>query len=73
MNKNVHVVPHSGDWAVKVEGNDRATKVVPTQKEAIGIAKGIAQKNNSESVIHRPDGRIREKNSYGSDPFPPKG
>jgi uncharacterized protein YdaT len=73
MNKNVHVVPRSGNWAVKVEGNDRATKVVQTQREAIEIAKGIAQKNHSESVIHRPDGRIREKNSYGSDPFPPVG
>lgn len=73
MKKNVHVVPHSGNFAVKVEGNDRATKVVPTQREATRIAKGIAQKNHSELVIHRPDGRIREKNSYGSDPFPPKG
>jgi hypothetical protein len=24
-------------------------------------------------VIHRPDGRIRDKNSYGHDPFPPRG
>jgi hypothetical protein len=73
MKKNVHVVPHGENWAVKIEGNDRATKVVPTQREAIGIAKGIAQKNHSESIIHRPDGRIREKNSYGSDPYPPEG
>jgi hypothetical protein len=24
-------------------------------------------------VIHRPDGRIRDKDSHGNDPFPPKG
>lgn len=27
----------------------------------------------AELVIHRPDGRIRDKDSYGHDPFPPKG
>lgn len=73
MGKDQHVVPHSGQWAIRGEGNSRVTKVVPTQREAIEIAKGIAQKNHSESVIHRLDGTIREKNSYGSDPFPPKG
>lgn len=73
MTKNQHVVPHNGQWAVKGEGNNRATKVTQTQKSAIEIAKEIAKNNNSELVIHRPDGRIREKNSYGSDPFPPEG
>jgi uncharacterized protein YdaT len=73
MGKNQHVVPHNGQWAVKGEGNNRATKVTQTQKGAIEIAIEIAKNNNSELVIHRPDGRIREKNSYGSDPFPPEG
>ncbi|MBW8325451.1 MAG: DUF2188 domain-containing protein [Prolixibacteraceae bacterium] len=73
MGKNQHVVPRNDKWAVKGEGNSKATKVTLTQKEAIIVAKGIAKNNNSELVIHRPDGRIREKNSYGSDPFPPEG
>ena len=29
--------------------------------------------NRSEMLIHRPDGRIRGRNSYGNDPHPPKG
>lgn len=73
MKKNQHVVPYNGQWAVKGEGNSRATKITSTQKEAIEIAKGTAKNNNSELIIHRPDGRIREKNSYGFDPFPPEG
>lgn len=73
MGKNQHVVPRNDKWAVKGEGNSKETKVTLTQKEAIIVAKGIAKNNNSELVIHRPDGRIREKNSYGSDPFPPEG
>ncbi|WP_141695337.1 DUF2188 domain-containing protein, partial [Klebsiella pneumoniae] len=27
----------------------------------------------SELVIHRPNGQIRDRDSYGKDPFPPKG
>jgi uncharacterized protein YfdQ (DUF2303 family) len=71
--KNQHVVPHGDDWAVKGAGNSKATSVYPTQAEAIDRARGIAQNQKSELLIHGENGRIREKNSYGNDPFPPKG
>ncbi len=70
--KNQHVVPHPDGWAVKGEGNERATSIHPTQKDAIDRARDIAQRQRSEVVIHRPDGRIRDKDSYGNDPHPPK-
>lgn len=73
MGKNQHVVPKNGQWAVRGAGNSRATRVFATQSEAISAAREIARKEGSELVIHRSDGRIREKNSYGIDPFPPKG
>ncbi len=69
---NQHVVPHGSDWAVKGAGNERATKVVSTQKEAIDIARKIAINNSSELFIHNRKGQIRERDSYGNDPFPPK-
>lgn len=71
--KNQHVVPQNGDWAVKGEGNQKATKVVETQKEAIEIAKEIAKNQESELLIHGKNGQIRDRNSYGNDPYPPKG
>ena len=71
--KNQHVVPRGGDWAVRGAGNPRVTSVHPTQGEAERAARDIAVNQHSEVVIHRPDGRIRDKNSYGNDPFPPKG
>jgi uncharacterized protein YdaT len=71
--KNQHVVPHKDGWAVKGEGNQRATSVHDTQQQAFDVARQIARNQQSELVIHRPDGRIRDKNSYGHDPFPPKG
>lgn len=74
MGKNQHVTPHpGGGWQVIGEGNDRATVVTKTQKEAIDIARGISRNQGSELVIHRPDGTIREKDSHGNDPYPPKG
>lgn len=72
--KNQHVTPRpDGNWQVVGAGNTRATAVVPTQKEAIDIARRIAQLGESEVLIHGENGRIREKNSYGNDPYPPKG
>lgn len=71
--KNQHVVPHGDEWAVKGAGNRKAASVHSTQAEAIERAREIAQNQQSELLIHGENGRIREKNSYGNDPFPPKG
>ena len=74
MGKNQHVTPNpNGGWQVKGAGNKRPTVKSSTQAEAIAIAKTIAQNQKSELVIHGKDGRIRDKSSYGNDPFPPKG
>jgi len=72
MSKNQHVVPHNGQWAVRGEGNQKVTSNHNTQAEAISAARGIAINQQSEVVIHRPDGRIRDKDSYGNDPCPPR-
>lgn len=72
MGKNQHVVKHSDGWAVKGAGNEKVTRVKETQQEAIDIAKQIAKNQQSEMFIHGRNGRIRERNSYGNDPFPPK-
>lgn len=72
MKKNQHVVPHNNQWAVKGAGNDRATSVHSTQNQAIEHAREIAKNQQSELLIHGKNGQIREKNSYGNDPCPPK-
>jgi hypothetical protein len=70
--KNVHVVPHDDGWAVKKEGNERSSSVHPTQKEAMDAGRNIAKTEQSELVIHGRDGRIRDSDSFGKDPHPPK-
>ena len=54
------------------EGNSRATAVTKTQREAISKARDIAINQRAEVVIHGVNGRIRNKNSYGNDPCPPR-
>ena len=71
--KNQHVIPHQDGWAVKGASNQRVTSVHNTQQQAINAARGIARNQRAELVIHRPNGRIRDKDSYGNDSFPPKG
>lgn len=70
--RNVHVVPANGEWAVRRGGSERASRVENTQRQAIEQANRIGQRERVEVIIHGRDGRIREKNSHGNDPFPPR-
>ncbi|EGV00543.1 hypothetical protein MCSF7_02791 [Mycoplasmopsis columbina SF7] len=60
--KNYHVTPKkdSSDWQVKGAGNDRATKLFSTQKEAIAYAKELAEKKFGTVYIHGENGRVRD-------------
>lgn len=71
---NQHVTPHpEGGWQVKAAGASRATVRTDTQAQAYSIGRQIAINQGSELFIHNKQGRIRERNSYGNDPFPPRG
>jgi len=72
--RNIHVVPQSaGGWAARREGANRASLVAQTQRQAIDAARRLAQRDHVELVVHRENGQIRDKDSHGKDPFPPKG
>ena len=70
--KDIHVVPHNGGWATRKEGAQRVGHTADTQKEALEQAREQAKREKVEVVVHRPDGRIRDSDSYGNDPNPPK-
>lgn len=73
MHKNQHVVKTEGGWGVRGENNTRNTQNFDTQQAAINRAREIAINQKSELLIHGRDGQIRDKHSYGNDPYPPKG
>lgn len=71
---NQHVTPHpNGGWQVKRAGGARATVRTETQEQAINVARDIARNQHSELFVHRPNGQIRSRDSYGNDPYPPEG
>ena len=75
MSRDTHrVMPHpDGGWQVRRDGDQRAYRRTDTQTDAVGIARQVSRNQGTELQIHRPDGRIRQSDSHGHDPFPPKG
>lgn len=71
--RNQHVVPRGDQWAVQSAGGDRASRIVDTQRQAVMIAREISRNQGTELIVHGEDGKIRWRDSYGNDPFPPKG
>lgn len=70
--KDIHVVPHKDGWATRREGSERVGSVHKTQRQAQDAARPTAQRDRVEVVTHGRDGRIRDSDSYGNDPNPPK-
>jgi hypothetical protein len=74
MNKrSQHVAPNRyGGWAVRRTGASRASRIFKTRDDAVTYARHLAERERSELYVHGRDGMIRERDSYESDPVPPK-
>jgi len=71
--ENLHVVPRMGGWAVRSEGRTRPTSIHNSQHEAIDVARKLAKKTAATRlVIHGRDGRIKERETFGVLPLPPR-
>ncbi|MEX2409941.1 MAG: DUF2188 domain-containing protein [Candidatus Paceibacterota bacterium] len=70
-----HVVPSKDKrgWAVRKSGSTRVSRSFDRKSDAVKYGRKLSKKENSELYIHKRDGRIQDRNSYGKDPFPPKG
>ncbi len=64
--KDVHTVPTDGHWENKVGGKSTGVHH-RTQRAAADAGRRIAIAQESEHAIHRRDGTIGPKNSYGPD------
>lgn len=69
----VHTTPHGDKWANKRAGTSRVSKTFDTKAEAQAAGRATAKREAVEHLIHKKDGTIGERNSYGNDPHPPKG
>lgn len=70
--KSNHVVPSNSGWSVKKSGSDRASKTFDTKGKAVSYGRQISKSEKTELYIHKKNGMIQERNSYGNDPNPPK-
>ena len=66
------MVPYDKAWATQREGAARVGSKHDTQGGAIDAARERAKRDGVEVVIHGRDGQIRDSDSYGPDPKPPK-
>jgi len=73
LTENLHVVPNGDEWAVNRDRGKRNIRNFPNQQDAIDFAIPLAKNDEVELSIHGKDGKIRDKRSYGNDPYPPKG
>ncbi|MFO1100887.1 MAG: DUF2188 domain-containing protein [Xanthobacteraceae bacterium] len=73
MSENYWTSKRSSGWAVKKEGASRASSVHNTQSEAWNEARRLARGAGGEAFLKGENGQIRARNTYGKDPFPPKG
>jgi hypothetical protein len=70
--RDVQVVPHKDGWATRREGASRVSRTFDTQRDAYAAGRTTARRERVEVVTHRRDGTIRDSDSFGSDPFPPR-
>jgi hypothetical protein len=69
-----HVVSRpEGKWSVRKTGDRRASRVFGNRSEAILYARSMARNSRGEMIVHGRDGMIRDHDTYGKDPVPPRG
>lgn len=68
----VHVLPKSGGWVVRKSGEGRLTQQFPSERAALEFARSVGKRQRAQLIIHGRDGRIKQVDSYGPDPSPPR-
>ena len=56
--RKVHVISRNGGWAVKKEGNSRASKIYRTKDAAVKGARSSSK--GSDVIVHKRDGSIEK-------------
>lgn len=60
-------------WAVESEGASRAGSLHERKSAAESAGRSTAKRRGAELLVHDQGGRVKERNTYKRDPFPPRG
>lgn len=72
--KQIWVSPKpNGGWRVHSPKADRDIVHLASKADAVSRARDIAKKHAGELKVQNKSGQISQSNSYGRDPFPPRG
>jgi hypothetical protein len=56
--KRAHIISRDDGWAIKLEGNLKATKIYQNKDSAIKGAKKLVEKGH-DVIVHKKDGSIQ--------------
>lgn len=72
--RNIHTVfnKERSMWETKLEGQSAPLSSSHKKDTTLGKSIKEAKEREVEHIIHKKDGKITDKDSYGEDPFPPK-
>lgn len=75
IKKSNHVIPSDkeGGWAVKKSGSIKISKSFDRKEDAVKYGRELSKKEETELYIHKKNGLVQERSTYGKDPFPAKG
>lgn len=63
-----------GRWQTKATGASRAAAVADPKAAVVDRARGLAKaQTRGQLVIHKANGQVQTEQTYGNDPYPPKG
>ena len=65
---DVHTVHKNGTWLNEIEGGKELPLRFVTKEGAEAAGRREAVQRKTEHLIHKKDGTIGERNSYGNDP-----
>jgi hypothetical protein len=68
----IHTVNKGGQWVNEVEGGEILSRH-STKESAVAAGRAQAIRGKTEHLVRRLDGTIEYRNSYGNDPYPPRG
>jgi hypothetical protein len=71
MSKNVHVVPSGDGWLVEIDGEAASHRYL-NRREAVEVGRRLARESRVEYVLHGPDGKVRQRDRFSREPFPPR-
>ena len=69
----IEIAPNGTGWKVAQHSRLAPLATFPTKAQAEAHGRQLARQQRVEFIVKGLDGRIQSRDSYGNDPYPPRG